>query len=98
MWCPAGDFFGTGYQIRPSSTWYTHVDTNGNMESYWVMPFKKECEVKIHNYGEQDVELLQADIITSSYDWNKESMYFCAEFKQYSQLLTKIDSIPLEPV
>lgn len=97
VWCPAGDFFGTGYQIRPSSTWYTHVDANGDMESYWVMPFKKECEVKIHNYGEQDVELLQADIVTSSYDWNKESMYFCSEFKQYSQLLTKIDSIPLAP-
>ncbi len=26
VWCPLGDFFGTGYQLRYSNTWYTSSD------------------------------------------------------------------------
>jgi hypothetical protein len=34
VWCPAGDFFGTGYQIRESNTWYSSVEENGTMRAY----------------------------------------------------------------
>ncbi|MDR1556176.1 MAG: DUF2961 domain-containing protein, partial [Tannerellaceae bacterium] len=35
--CPAGDFFGTGYRIRGSNTWYTKVEPDGTMSCFWVM-------------------------------------------------------------
>ena len=41
VWVPVGEFFGTGYQINSSKTWYTKVDENGVMEASWIMPLKK---------------------------------------------------------
>ena len=45
VWIPAGEFFGTGYQIFPSKTWNTKVSNDGKMESFWVMPFKENVEI-----------------------------------------------------
>jgi Protein of unknown function (DUF2961). len=55
--CPIGDFFGTGYQVRPLNTWYTHVDAEGFMSCVWVMPFKNSCILNIKNDGEQLVKI-----------------------------------------
>lgn len=86
--CPIGDFFGTGYRIKKNHSWYTKVDENGIMSCYWVMPFKRNCIFLLENRGEQDINIEQAEIITSSYDWTENSMYFCAYWRQYSFLET----------
>ncbi len=52
VWCPMGEFFGTGYRIHPYQTWYTRVDEVGAMEAYWVMPFARTCTVALQNLGE----------------------------------------------
>src|SRR5690606_27388635 len=49
VWIPAGEFFGTGYQIFPSKTWYTKVSEDGKMESFWLMPFRNVVEIKFTN-------------------------------------------------
>ena len=41
VWCPIGEFFGTGYKLRPYQTWYTEVDQDGTMSCAWVMPFER---------------------------------------------------------
>ncbi len=85
---PVGDFFGTGYKIRKNHSWYTKVDDDGTMSCYWVMPFKKECNILLENRGNQDVNIELAQIITHPYKWTANTMYFCAYWKQYSFLET----------
>jgi len=84
VWSPIGDFFGTGYYIRPFSTWYCEVNEDGNMSSYWIMPFKKSCEIIIHNYGNEKVNITKGEVEYSSYKWTKESMHFGAVWREYN--------------
>lgn len=57
VWCPAGDFFGTGYQIRSSNTWFSKVAEDGTMSAFWVMPFKNRCIIKVNNTGSEKVNI-----------------------------------------
>ncbi len=89
VWCPIGDFFGTGYQIRKSHTWYSEVDSTGLMTSHWVMPFNKKAVVELINYGEQKVVLESGEIATGSYKGTKNTMHFGAIWHEYNGIQTK---------
>lgn len=86
--CPIGDFFGTGYQIRPSNTWYTHVDAEGMMSCFWVMPYKENCTVSIENRGKQPVTVKTGEIVTAPYRWDANTMYFGSSWRQFTHLAT----------
>lgn len=92
VWCPLGQFFGIGYVSRPHQTYYTKVDGSGLMSSYWAMPFEKEAEVKLINYGEQEIILEELALDHRPYDWTNLSMYFHATWKGTSNLDTKLRS------
>lgn len=85
--CPVGDFFGTGYQIRPFNTYYTKVTADSLLSCSWVMPFKNTCQVKLENLGDQDVAA-EVKIGTKPYRWNNRTMYFSAAWNQYTHLET----------
>ena len=87
VFSPIGDFFGTGYQIRYSNTWYTRVEPDGTMSAWWVMPFAKNCRIELLNAGEQDVEA-EGEITYAPWKWDKNSMYFGAAWHQYTRLQT----------
>lgn len=89
VWCPVGDFFGTGYKISPYSTWYTKVTEDGTMASKWVMPFSKSCTVRLKNYGDQDVTISKFIVEDSKYSWNDKSMYFGAGWREDNRLSTR---------
>lgn len=86
--CPIGDFFGTGYKVRKSSSWYTKVEDDGTIFCYWVMPFKEKCDIVLENRGFQEVEIQHVEIVTLPYKWTKNTMYFGSTWKQYSFLRT----------
>ena len=88
IWAPVGDFFGTGYKIIPSNTWYLKVDSDGTLQAFWVMPFKKECVLTLINFGEQDVEIVNGEIATSSWKWDKWSMHFGSSWYQNTRINT----------
>lgn len=88
IWVPVGDFFGTGYQIRESNTWYTTVTSHGMMGAYWVMPFQENAEITFHNLGDQTVHLQNAVVSYSEWKWNEQSMYFGSSWKEYSNTYT----------
>jgi hypothetical protein len=88
IWCPLGDFYGTGYKLRPYRTWFTRVDDNGLMTSAWVMPFQRDAEITIHNVGAQPVRVADAKIQHSGWDWDDRSMLFHATWRQ----LTEVDT------
>jgi hypothetical protein len=87
VYCPVGDFFGTGYQIRFSNTWYTRVEDDGTMTAWWIMPFARNCRIELHNAGEQDVDV-EGEIAFTAWKWDKRSMHFGASWRQYTRLQT----------
>ena len=92
VWVPVGDFFGTGYQIHPSKTWNTKTDENGQMESFWLMPFQKSAKIQLINFGNQTVNA-DLSVTASDYRWKKSSMYFGASWHEHHQLNTAKDSL-----
>lgn len=88
IWDPVGDFFGAGYKIIPTSTWYQEVKSDGTIEVFWVMPFKSKCVLTFTNYGEQDVEIVDGKIVTSKWKWDDRSMYFGSSWYQNTHINT----------
>lgn len=87
VWSPVGDFFGTGYQIRPYNTWYSGVDENGVMTTYWVMPFRENARFTFHNLGEDEITL-DGQIAVAPWKWNQRSMHFGAAWHQLTHIQT----------
>lgn len=87
VWCPVGDFFGTGYQLRPSDTWYSKVDASGILSAFWVMPFKKNAQITLHNLSNAPVSV-EGKVITSPWKWDGNSMHFGASWHQFTNLFT----------
>lgn len=84
VWTPVGDFFGTGYQLYPSSSWYQEVSDDGLMEVFWIMPFKDNCTLEFINLGTQPVEITEGSVSASKWKWGTNSMYFGASWRQYT--------------
>jgi len=82
VWCPLGDFFGSGIGVNPYKSWYTRVEKDGTLISLWKMPFKKTMHAKLINYGEQDVKVTVKSIWAGPYTWDDRSMYFHADWRQ----------------
>lgn len=78
---PVGFFFGCGDQLVSSSDWYRKVDTEGNMASFWVMPFQQKAEVKIINKGTQIVSV-SLEVASGNSHWSKNSIYFHSNYSQ----------------
>lgn len=91
VWVPVGDFFGTGYQIHPSKTFYTQVTESGLMKAFWEMPFQNSAKVRVINFGVQNVEV-ELGVSTEDYNWKNNSMYFGASWHEYNQINTAKDT------
>ncbi|MCL3780947.1 DUF2961 domain-containing protein [Prolixibacteraceae bacterium JC049] len=89
VWAPVGDFFGTGYKISPYQSRYSQVMQNGEMSMWFPMPFQKTAKITIHNYGQQDVELVRLEALTNSWEWDDNSLYFHANWRLYHDVATK---------
>lgn len=88
VWAPLGDFFGTGYQIRPYRTWYSEVQEDGKLSCYWLMPFKEAAQISIVNYGDQDINLLENNYWTKKTRWTSSSMHFGAIWQELREVET----------
>lgn len=87
VWCPVGDFFGVGYKLSPFVTRYTQVESDSSLLTYWVMPFRENCNFKIVNLGRQPVEI-NADISYADWKWDNNSMHFGASWHQQTGIDT----------
>lgn len=90
IWVPIGDFFGCGYSLTPHKTWMNLRDESGNMESFWVMPFREKCVIRLINYGSGNISLKGLAGL-SDYQWKGNSMYFGASWHEYHHLKTRDD-------
>lgn len=89
IWCPVGDFFGSGVGLNPFRDWWREVDRNGLLTASWVMPFQKSCRLELINLGEQPVRATLGLVGLSRWDWDDRSMHFHANWRQETGIQTK---------
>lgn len=87
VWCPVGDFYGTGNRLSPYRSFYTAVDKDSVMTCYWVMPFKSKCEVSLENLRPEAVGTSLA-VYSSDWEWNDRTMYFNVGWTEYYRKYT----------
>ena len=81
VWCPVGEFFGTGYDVFPHTTWLTRVHEVGWMQCQWPMPFANGVEIRLSNLGGQRVDV-RSEIDCGEWRWDNRSMRFHATWRQ----------------
>ncbi|MES2807703.1 MAG: glycoside hydrolase family 172 protein, partial [Bacteroidota bacterium] len=87
VWCPIGDFGGSGVGAKDMHSWYRTID-HGEIISRWVMPFKKSLKITVINLHDNAVNV---DVKTtlSKWDWTANTMYFHADWKSQNNLPVK---------
>lgn len=81
VWCPVGDFFGSGVGVNPYKGWWRTVDHEGWMTCYWIMPFEKSVKVEFKNLGQQDVKVACKPTFVP-WTWDDRSMHFHTTWRQ----------------
>ncbi len=80
IWCPIGEFFGSGIGLNAFDGWYRTVAEDGTMTCRWVMPYQTNGTVSLVNLGSKDV-VADLEIKTGPWTWDQRSMYFHANWR-----------------
>ncbi|VGO11772.1 hypothetical protein PDESU_00318 [Pontiella desulfatans] len=80
VWCPIGDFFGSGIGLNPVQGWYRTVAEDGTMSCRWVMPYKEGGKVTLQNLSGEPVDA-ELEVKTGDWIWDDHSMYFHAGWR-----------------
>ncbi len=91
IWTPVGEFFGTGYSLKPHKTFMNKRLEDGTMESFWIMPFRETCRIVFINYGSEIIKITGLAGF-SPYTWKNNSMYFAATWHEYHHIRTRTDN------
>lgn len=89
VWCPVGDFFGSGVGLNAYRDWTRHVEPSGQMTCAWVMPFARACRVEVRNMGIQPVDVTLGPLASAAWRWDIWSMHFHANWRQQQSIRTK---------
>jgi len=81
VWCPVGDFSGSGYGSNVVKSWYREMTDDGTIISRWVMPYSKNATLTLINNASFDVEA-NVTVSIDQWKWDKRSMYFHATCKE----------------
>ncbi len=81
VWCPVGDFFGSGVGVNPFKGWWREVGKDGRMTCSWVMPYRESYEIRLEQFGDEPVKA-SMEIVTGEWEWDDRSMYFHCGWRQ----------------
>lgn len=80
IWCPLGDFFGSGVGCNVYQDWYRSVDSSGDLRCDWVMPFRAAAAITVTNLSTQPVSIaLGVEAHNAPFD--DRSMHFHATWR-----------------
>jgi hypothetical protein len=88
VWCPVGEFFGSGVGLNLMQTRQRSVEKDGAMRCRWVMPFEKSCEIELRNLGGRSVTA-DLGVTTGKWNWDDRSMHFHATWHNQYPIQTK---------
>jgi hypothetical protein len=80
VWCPIGDFFGSGIGLNPFQGWARTVAEDGTMSCRWVMPYQKSGTVSLLNLSGEAVDA-ELEVRTGAWTWDARSMFFHAGWR-----------------
>jgi len=81
IWIPLGDFTGGGMGAFPVDSWFLTSNGKGNISSRWLMPYRKNASLTLHNTSNHEVTAL-LKVMTKELKWDKRSLYFHTSWKQ----------------
>jgi Protein of unknown function (DUF2961) len=87
VWAPVSEFFGGGVYATPVKNFNTQVTPDGQMISYWLMPYRENAKLVLRNFGVTPVTA-SLKVGVSDYNWNDRSMYFHASWHEQAPLPT----------
>ena len=84
--CPVGDFFACGWgKYAQLSSLAVCVNPGSAFNSYWEMPFRKECKITLSNIADEEMTLYyQIDYALT--DVPDDAAYFHAQFRRVNPL------------
>ncbi|MHC4304235.1 MAG: glycoside hydrolase family 172 protein [Planctomycetota bacterium] len=96
VWCPVGDFFGSGIGVNAYSGWWRTVGSRptrgGGVEAVltcrWVMPYRESCRISILNLSAWRTEA-RLTAITHPWNWDDRSMHFHTVWRQQDPIHTR---------
>ncbi len=89
VWCPVGDFFGSGVGLNPYRGWWRTVDKDGWMTCYWAMPCRDSYSIELKNLGKQNVTV-EFQFVLQPWKWDDRSMYFHTTWRQEYPIDTSV--------
>ncbi len=87
VWCPAGDFFGSGAGLNVLDSWYRTVDRDGTLACRWVMPYETSARITLENLGPRPVRAVLRAIV-GPWTWDGRSMHFHAAWHHEAGMRT----------
>jgi hypothetical protein len=90
VWCPLGDFSGSGAGAKYIQSWYRTVDSGGVITTRFVMPYRSGATMEIENGSAYTINI-QIKAQVSSWVWTKQSLYFHTSWKQSRNVPIKKD-------
>ena len=88
VWCPIGDFFGTGIGLHPFKGWYRTVAEDGTLYSRWIMPYQHKAKITLVNLSKHSIDY-EMKVTVEDWNWDDRSMYFYAGFRQQYPVPTR---------
>jgi hypothetical protein len=88
VWCPIGDFFGSGIGLNPYQGWYRTVREDGTLSCRWVMPYQESAKISVLNLGTETIDL-SLEALVGNYIWTENSMYFNAAWRGQNPVPTR---------
>ncbi|MBM3861595.1 MAG: DUF2961 domain-containing protein [Verrucomicrobia bacterium] len=89
IWCPIGDFFGSGVGLNALDSWYRTVKKDGTMSCRWVMPYRKSAKFALLNLGKTPVKATLSARVDQQWQWDDRSLYFHASWRQQDPIPTR---------
>ena len=75
VWCPVGDFFGSGVGVNPYISWWQVIGPNNEMRCFWPMPYEKSAKITLESVGSAKRKYkLEAQV--GDWKWDERSMHF----------------------
>jgi len=88
VWCPVGDFFGSGLGVNALQSWYRAVAKDGTLVCRWVMPYRESGRFSVLNLGTEKVTVRLAARV-GDWPWDDRSMHFRANWRQERGIPTR---------
>jgi hypothetical protein len=88
VWCPIGEFFGSGVHARPVWDRFRQVDETGRMICRWAMPYRHSAELVLRNLGKHAIDL-NLGVSTEPWHWDSQSMHFHTTWRNQYPLATR---------